>query len=560
MPLDYSKFDNLDDSDDDDQTEELRIEHHDQPLQVTDVHGARQKLPKQQTASVKAGLVVRVPTRGEGRPVYINVCQSTIVPGEMSTKPSPSSPKSLVVTFPHVLGDFRQDRDRHGPCHVIEAMFHPGTLAQCGNDNKQNQKNLILSAVRLVSQRMPLLEEEWVLFNDPDIREADGTHYFAVNIFRKGLPREAEVSRDEEKREAPDGTAKGTALTPPSDYGKWNSVDKESHIEVAASHTEVTEVREVDGVDGEIAVCTTKPAPQRALQPDPQRDWVPRETMEAATSALPELSAEEIALVNAAEKVAEDALEPADLRRMATGQKEADTWKEQQAERLEELKRWKKAQAQEVEEGQTEQGGSSSGAAEAAEAKAAKEAKEAKERKELVAQELRRLDAQAKHLSFDEASRSGEVGQSEPIFPPTETKAGPVPLKPGDLVRICGLKAKPQYNGETGTVLGPQGDRLGVSVRNGLALVNLALKPENLRCALPNGLREAAAASRKAAANPCGDDSDVEIDFEYGPDEEDAGKEGWGTSSPSIVEPDRVSSVVHPGKRGMAIYGGLDEG
>ena len=83
-PLNYSKWDNIDDSDDEDVPASTSSgAARQQPVDSS--HGASR------TAEVRAGFVVCAPSRADGEPLYINVCSSNVVAdeqGHMSAKPS----------------------------------------------------------------------------------------------------------------------------------------------------------------------------------------------------------------------------------------------------------------------------------------------------------------------------------------------------------------------------------------------------------------------------------------------------------------------------------------
>ena len=69
---------------------------------------------------------------------------------------------------------------------VIEAIFHPETLAQ--TTNKHAHEALITTAVKLVDQHMvPLTVDRWSLYTHEAIREVDGRHFFAPGRFRTAL-------------------------------------------------------------------------------------------------------------------------------------------------------------------------------------------------------------------------------------------------------------------------------------------------------------------------------------------------------------------------------------
>ena len=180
MPLDYSKFDNIVDSDDEEGASRPSVaKNRGQELveRRTDQQPAMDPSKRAEGTAetkVKAGFVLKVRAKDGAEPLFINVCSSTIVEDVMHANPDR---KGLGVTFPYQLGHLRKDVEGTLPCRVLEIIFSPGTLA--GIDNKQTHHALITAAVRIVSQyALPLHEDSWELFTHKALREVDGTYFF----------------------------------------------------------------------------------------------------------------------------------------------------------------------------------------------------------------------------------------------------------------------------------------------------------------------------------------------------------------------------------------------
>lgn len=169
MPLNYSKWDNIVDSDDDDGPTTGGVDRPDtsNPTEVGE----------QRSATVKPGFVVHCPAANDGHPpLFINVCSSGVVEETMSSTPHGSA--SLGVSFPYQLGNLRPELDGDTQVAVVELMVSPGTLTQ-SMATKQAQQALITAAVQLASKHvLPLREEEWKLCTRDELREPDGQSYF----------------------------------------------------------------------------------------------------------------------------------------------------------------------------------------------------------------------------------------------------------------------------------------------------------------------------------------------------------------------------------------------
>lgn len=156
-PLNYSKWDQIEDSDD----EPDLPPPENKPMPPPPGTRSDEKA----TATVRAGFVVKAVSLNDQRNVYINVCSSEAVPGT-GMSATPNAVNRLGVTFPYIVGDLRSDFDGEDPCWVIECLFHPDTLRRA-NREKLTMESLIKTAVALVSQNAVALtsESEWELFN-----------------------------------------------------------------------------------------------------------------------------------------------------------------------------------------------------------------------------------------------------------------------------------------------------------------------------------------------------------------------------------------------------------
>mmetsp|Transcript_1751 Transcript_1751/g.3528 ORF Transcript_1751/g.3528 Transcript_1751/m.3528 type:complete len:183 (-) Transcript_1751:314-862(-) len=170
MPaLNYSKWDNLDDSDDE-APPPPRIEP------------AQKRAPSKQSgsrgsATVAAGFILKT-TAHDGKEMYINVCSSNAVEGNMSA--TPSSKSGLNATLPFIVGDMRSDTNSEGDsCYVVEALFHPDTIARADKD-KQTAETVITTALAVVSQHATLVDQKaWSIFEPAALRETTGAYFFA---------------------------------------------------------------------------------------------------------------------------------------------------------------------------------------------------------------------------------------------------------------------------------------------------------------------------------------------------------------------------------------------
>ena len=183
--IDYSKFDKIVDSSDEEDDTVIRSAEPSKPGGVNKPKTPDPGAYNTNTTTAKAGFVLRVPTRTrEGLPMYINVCSALCVAEPM--KASASNLDSLGATFPYQLGDPREDHDGTSPCYVVEAMYSSKTLQ--ATSNKQVHEELIKASILLCSQNiMPLHEGSWTLCTREEIRERDGTFFFAPGKLSKGV-------------------------------------------------------------------------------------------------------------------------------------------------------------------------------------------------------------------------------------------------------------------------------------------------------------------------------------------------------------------------------------
>ena len=178
MPLNYAKWDNLEDSDEEEERFSGGVNRPNQPSP----HASQDK----QTAQVAPNFIVRTTALASGchskRPAYINVCSSTAVPGSMSA--APSSMRGLDASFPYIVGDVREDEDKEGACFVVECLFHPDAHSAFAKDKRIGEA-MIRTALNVVSEMaLPLDKSEWSLFELDELREKNGTFFFAPGRLR----------------------------------------------------------------------------------------------------------------------------------------------------------------------------------------------------------------------------------------------------------------------------------------------------------------------------------------------------------------------------------------
>lgn len=173
-PLNYSKWDNLDDSDD---------EEAEAPVGMKT--GASRPEPQgqgqeaKQTASVLPAFVVQSVSIADKRPTYINVVSSPAVPGGAMTGVA-SDEGGVTASFPYICGDLRTDTDlQSAPCYVIELIVHPETMKRAEKD-RQTQMAVIKTALAVVSEKsIPVQAESWSMCESESLREPSGAYFFA---------------------------------------------------------------------------------------------------------------------------------------------------------------------------------------------------------------------------------------------------------------------------------------------------------------------------------------------------------------------------------------------
>ena len=177
MPLNYSKWDNLDDSDDEAPPPHNEVAPSRQQQQQRGASGQTQQ------TTVKAAFILKSKALADGRQIYINVCSSNAVDGGLSAKPA--SVKGLNATLPYIVGDLRTDEDANGDgCYVVEALFHPDTMGTA-EKNKQTAETVITTALAVVSElATPVDQKEWSVFEPDALRERNGAHFFAPGKLR----------------------------------------------------------------------------------------------------------------------------------------------------------------------------------------------------------------------------------------------------------------------------------------------------------------------------------------------------------------------------------------
>jgi hypothetical protein len=173
MPLDYSKWDALEDSDDEEPPKSSSVSSN----KVND-NGPQVPGCDKQSATVTAGFIVQTSASKDKLPVYINVCSSPVVPGG-ALKTTPSAVDGIDASFPYICGDLRTDDDGHGDCYVVELIIHPQTMVRADKD-KPMAHAVIRTALAVVSQKaLPVEETEWSLFTPDALKEVSGAYFFA---------------------------------------------------------------------------------------------------------------------------------------------------------------------------------------------------------------------------------------------------------------------------------------------------------------------------------------------------------------------------------------------
>ena len=102
MPIDYSKFDHLEDSDDEDSKAEPQG-------RILPSNDAALASGQRAQATVKAGVILKTIATADGRAAYINIVGSSAVEGGMSA--SAAAPRGLDSNVPFIVGDVRTDDD-----------------------------------------------------------------------------------------------------------------------------------------------------------------------------------------------------------------------------------------------------------------------------------------------------------------------------------------------------------------------------------------------------------------------------------------------------------------
>ena len=186
MPVtDYSKWDHIDDSDDEESpADQGRIVPQRQHTNAMPQPSGNET----QTAQVTAGFIIRtviVTDEAQRVPAFINVCSSTSVAGQLSAAPAS---QGLDATLPFIVGDLREDVDADGAqCCVVECMFHPATLAAFDHD-KRSAETVITTALNVVSEHaMPVEKGTWSLFEPDALRETNGRYFFPPGKLRAAV-------------------------------------------------------------------------------------------------------------------------------------------------------------------------------------------------------------------------------------------------------------------------------------------------------------------------------------------------------------------------------------
>ena len=182
MPIDYSKFDHLEDSDDEDSKAEPQG-------RILPSNDAALASGQRAQATVKAGVILKTIATADGRAAYINIVGSSAVEGGMSA--SAAAPRGLDANIPFIVGDVRTDDDGQlgdgRGCYVVECMFHPSTMERFGSD-KQAAETCIQTALAVVSKSaLPVDQAAWSLFEPAALREMDGTYFFPPGKLAEGV-------------------------------------------------------------------------------------------------------------------------------------------------------------------------------------------------------------------------------------------------------------------------------------------------------------------------------------------------------------------------------------
>ena len=171
-PLNYSKWDNLDDSDDDEVEAPVGMKT---GASQPEAQGQGQE---KQTASVLPAFVIQSTSIADKKPTYINVVSSPAVPGGGMS--GVANDGGIMANFPYICGDLRTDTDlKSEPCYVIELIVHPETMKRAEKD-RQTQMAVIKTAMAVVSEKsIPVQAENWTLCESESLREPSGAFFFA---------------------------------------------------------------------------------------------------------------------------------------------------------------------------------------------------------------------------------------------------------------------------------------------------------------------------------------------------------------------------------------------
>jgi hypothetical protein len=183
-PLNYSKWDNLDDSDDDEPQQRGGRSQAAVGRDVPNVKPASGEEDQKKSATVKAGFIVRTMAQNGGvpMPLYVNVCESSSVPGGGMTA-APSSADGLAANMPYIAGDPRQDFDGAADCIVVEFIYAPDTMRQA-EANKQAHEVCIKTALAVLGKHYEPLQidqQRWAIFERDEVQEKTlpGKYFFA---------------------------------------------------------------------------------------------------------------------------------------------------------------------------------------------------------------------------------------------------------------------------------------------------------------------------------------------------------------------------------------------
>ena len=191
MPIDYSKFDAIVDSSDE-EAEPSGRKNVPEPEQNSAPSDAVRGGDEGQMVTINAGFVILAMTRDDPHvPVYINVCSSDKVRAvdveAIRSDAALRNPGEVQMNFPYIVNSARDGEDEKGPCKIVEALFHQDTLGLAA-EHKRAQEALIETALAVVSdEAVPLRPRKWSIYENEAVRETNGTYFFLPEKLKRGL-------------------------------------------------------------------------------------------------------------------------------------------------------------------------------------------------------------------------------------------------------------------------------------------------------------------------------------------------------------------------------------